>query len=227
MSDDPRRRIRPSRRAGEPNVLSDAATPNTLSTGPVRRTTPPGPTPQVNESSLAPGSRATAAPSTPAARRTGLRLPSFGTVIFLGFLAITGFRLIGEFVRGLDLESPAPISTGEQPVVAGTMVFGIGSDGDCGVVGRARQFGPGTEVWWSALLSTEQSPDAEVVIIVRRDGAEISREDVPADPSFGTWSVLCSSKPIVDSSEGLYRVEVWDKGVTTLHAVGEFRRASP
>jgi hypothetical protein len=184
----------------------------------------PGTQPQVNETWLATGATVTTGTT---ATKSRVRVPSFGTLIFLAFLAITGFRIVGEFVRGLELEPPPASTTAPGGAIApGSIVFGLDSDGDCGVVDSASRFAPGTAVWWSAELSTEQAPEAEVVIIVRRDGIEVEREDVPPDPSFGTWSVLCSGKPIDETDAGLYRVEVWDKTITTLHAVGEYRLAA-
>ena len=93
------------KRMGEPNVLSDAATPNVLSTPAARPLTP-----AVNQSTIV----ATGRPSTPApqanqgwlatsqpAAASRVRLPSFGTLIFLGFLVITAVRVIGEVASGI------------------------------------------------------------------------------------------------------------------------------
>jgi len=162
--------------------------------------------------------------STGTAAPKARRLPSFGTVIFLGFLAVTALRVFGQFVGGLASPTPTPaIVVPGQAVVPGTIIFGTGSDGDCGVAGTDKQFAAGTEVWWSATLSSQQEPDAEVVVIVYRDDVQVNREDVPADPSFGNWSELCSGDPVDATEVGTYRVEVWDDSVKLLHAVGEFR----
>jgi hypothetical protein len=221
MTDDPRRRIRltrpvkPARRVGEPNVLSDAAVPNRLSTMPERPTGVQVAARPATETWPATGT------ATPKAR---MRLPSFGTIIFLGFPAITAFRLFGQFVGGLASPTPTPaIVTPGQPVEPGSIIFGTGSDGACGVTGSDKEFAAGTEVWWSATLSNEQEPDAEVVVIVSRDDVQIEREDVPADASVGTWSVLCSSGPVDAADAGTYRVEVWDVSLKQLHAAGEYR----
>jgi hypothetical protein len=106
MSQQPRRRVRAvpvSRRVGEPNVLSDQAIPNRLSTmGPpasaagARR--PPRP------AQAGPGMTrrrtGTSAPSQPATDDAppAQRLPSFGTVLFIAFLLLTIFRLISSFL---------------------------------------------------------------------------------------------------------------------------------
>lgn len=219
MSEDLRRRVRRTvrtQRVGEPNVLSDAATPNTLSSMGGRPASVQVGTREGSAGWLSTGTTV---------NKSRTRFPSIGTLIFLGFLAITGFRLVGEFVRGLPAETPvatSPAAPG-QTTEPGSIVFGSSSDGNCGVSGMQDEFAPGAEVWWTATLSTQQQPDAEVVVIVRLDGAEVDREAVPPDPSFGVWSVLCSGKPITESSPGLYRVEIWDPAITTLQAVGGYK----
>lgn len=95
------------------------------------------------------------------------------------------------------------------------------------VAGPAVVFPAGTEVWWSAELSTEQAPEADAMVVVRRDGVEIDRQYVPADPSVGTWNLLCAAEPVQDGGSGLYRVEVWDGELVLLHAQGEYRVAAP
>lgn len=204
-------------------MLTDAAIPNTLSQmggrpASVQVGTRPGPT-----GSSTPWLATGATTARPRSR------VSLGTVIFLGFLAITGFRLVGEFVRGLQTERPvvtSPADAGQAPE-AGAIVFGSSSDGNCGVSGSKDTFAPGSEVWWTANLSIKQGPDASVVVITRRDGAELERETIPPDPSIGAWAVLCSGKPITQWTPGLYRVEVWDPAITTLLSVGEYRIAAP
>jgi hypothetical protein len=219
MSEDRRRRRIRGRavgRVGEPNVLSDAATPNQLSGMVTRPANVETGTRAGSESWLATGA---------AAQKPRVRLPSFGTLIFLGFLAITGFRLFAGFVQGMAAETPpatSPAETG-QGSAAGPIVFGSKSDGDCGVLETGVEFEVGTDVWWSAELTTAQAADATVVIIVRRDGAQVDREDVPPDESLGKWSILCSGDPVTEKVAGAYRVEVWDEAITTLHAVGEYR----
>jgi hypothetical protein len=208
---------RPTRLVGEPNVLSDAAVPNTLAT-PISRPTRVQPaTRAAGESRL---------PTDAGAQTARVRLPSFGTVIFLGFLAVTAFRLFGQFIDGLgEATAPPAIVAPGQAAVPGSIVFGTESDGDCGVLGRGYEFASGSEVWWSARLSSGQAPDAVVVVITYRAGAEVAREEVPADPSFGVWSVLCSVKPVDASAAGTYRIEVRDVSGTVVHAVGEFQLA--
>lgn len=206
-------RVRAAGRVGDPNVLSNAATPNELSgmaAGPA---------------SVKVGANIRTSQTAPAAPRSGVRLPSFGTLLFLGFLLLTGLRLLGEFAQGLAQETPVPTTAaapdeGSRP---GPIVFGAKSDGDCGVLETAVEFIQGTAVWWSAQLPTVQSPDVAVVIIVRHDGSEVDREDVPPDPGSGEWTILCSGAPVFERSPGLYRVEVWDETMTVLQAAGEYR----
>ena len=219
------------RRVGEPNVLSDAATPNVLSTPVVRPVAPavgrsrqvesgtsPATVPQADQGWLTTGQAA------PAAR---VRLPSFGTLIFLGFLAITAVRVIGEIASGMAEPTTPPATTAPSgsggSAAPGPISFGARQGEDCGVDAVSVEFGPATDVWWRAELATVQMPDAAVVVIVRRDGDEVQREDIPADPSYGKWSVLCAGEPIALHEPGTYRVEVWDEEVTVLHATGEYR----
>jgi len=206
------------RRVGDPNVLSDAVSPNVLS-----GTAAAPPVVLVTAREGSEGRRTTGA----AAPKQGVRLPSFGTVIFLGFIAITGFRLLGQVVQGFADGSPAATRgvDGEAGVQAlpGQVVFGIGSDGDCGVLGSTGTFPSGAEVWWSARLTSEQGPQDEVVVVLRRDEFVLSSDPVPPDPPLGTWSVLCNSAPVRETDEGRYVIEVWDTSGTARYAMGEFR----
>src|SRR5688500_11894590 len=118
MSDDGRRRgLRGSRDAGaqvragsgpRPNVLSDASPPNRLSTetspnaggqGGTQASVIPASGPQVN-------SRGAVVPVGERSARPGVRLPGVSTLIFLGFVALTAFRIVGEWVE--DNVVPAP-----------------------------------------------------------------------------------------------------------------------
>jgi hypothetical protein len=216
-------------RVGEPNVLSDAATPNVLSTqtrrpqplavGPMQSATfaPTAPRPQANEGWLATGQ---AAP----ARR--VRLPSVGTLIFLGFVAITAVRLLGQFASGITGPTTEPAVTAPADpgsvVPPGPVTFGTGQGTDCDVTGVTAEFDRNTDVWWSAQLSTVQSAEASAVVIVRKGGEEVHRELVPPDTSFGEWSVLCAGEPLTLHEPGTYRLEVWNKEETVLHAAGEY-----
>lgn len=223
------------RRVGEPNVLSDASTPNVLSTQagrpqplvirPVQGDTTAraaAPVPQANRGWLATGQ------AVPAPR---IRLPSFGTLLFVGFVAITAFRLLGEFTSGIASPTSEPIATTPaapgSSTTPGRVTFGTGQGSACRVLGEADEFGPDANVWWSAELSTTQPADAAAVVVVRRNGAEVDRQLVAPDTSSGEWSVLCAGEPIRLHDPGTYRVEVWSKDESVLHAVGEYRvRAS-
>lgn len=209
---------------GEPNVISGAATPNRLSTesavpvgapsGP-RRVTPDGTRP---------------VEATPGPRR--IPIPSLPTLIFLGFLAITAFRIFGEFIGGVLPTAPEATSSatspGSIPTVPGVILFGTASDEDCGITGEGIRFDAGTDVYWSAMLSAEQAADVGAVVIVRRDDQEVEREEVPPDESFGAWDQLCSGAPVVDDGSGSYRVEVWDENAAMMLAAGAYTiSASP
>ena len=237
MNDDRRRRLRGGSgfgsaarrgRVGEPNVLSNAATPNVLSnmappptliapglaapTVQTRSGPDPGPANPSGEGWLGSGRTAT---------KPRGRL-SFSTLLFLGFLALTAVRAIGEFV---DDQSSAPVPTtapGPGGVPPGLVTFGTGAAGDCTVNGSAVTFSPGQDVWWSAEMATQQGADADAIVIYFVDGAEVSREYIPADPDFGEWSVLCGNQPIEQHGEGRYRLEVWDGDLLALQSVGEY-----
>lgn len=216
-----RARMRPGRaerprKAGEPNVLTGAAVPNQLSgltTQPANVTT--GTRPGAQPAPVP----ARTTPATPAGRQ----LPAIPTLIFLGFVGLTAFRMLGQVLEGATTDpTPAPGATAIAP---GPVRFGTNLDDDCTVSGEAATFDAGADVWWSAEMATRQDATATVVVIVRRDGAEIEREVVPPDDSGTPWSVLCSGGPVADRDGGTYRVEVWSEGVTVLHAAGEYAMA--
>lgn len=236
MTDDDRQqgirgRIRPGRsqrvrRVGEPNVLTGAAVPNQLSSQAGQsRTVRIG----ARAGSQPVPASARAAAESPAPGRVirdgdappgGRRLPAIPTLIFLGFVALTAVRLIGQVLDGATAEPTA--APGATAIAPGPIRFGTGVNDDCTVTGEAETFDAGTDVWWSAELATRQKASVTVVVIVRRDGAEIEREVVPPDSSGATWSVLCSGAPVADQNGGTYRVEVWNRDVTVLHAAGEY-----
>lgn len=205
----------------QPNVLSDASAPNRLSTetapnaggrGGTQASVTPASGPQVN-------SRGSAVPAVLGPSRARLRLPGLSTLIFLGFVALTAFRIFGEFVEQNAVPTPAGTSATFPP---GPITFGTGITEDCDVIGTGVEFDEGADVWWSATMSTLQPPAADAVVIVLRDGVQISREDVPADDTLGSWDVLCSSGPVVEDISGRYRVEVWNGFRTRVLAAGEY-----
>jgi hypothetical protein len=220
----------PARRApqkvGDPNVLSDAATPNRLSSEAGRpRSVPIG-------TLEAP----TWTPPTVATPRRSRRIPSLSTVLFVGFVVFTAIRFLGQAVGESAPEAPVATTPGDgsgskasagpesssAPAEPGAISFGTGSDGDCGVTGDAVEFDVGADIWWSAQLSTVQPPEAGAVVLVHRDGEEVSRETVSPDTSAGEWDVLCSTEPVAERGGGDYQVEVWDADEVVLLAVGEY-----
>ena len=230
MSDDGRRRgLRGRRDAGaptgpgatpRPNVLSDASPPNRLSTetspnaggpGGTQVSVTPASGPQVN-------SRGTMVTADGQVERPGVRLPGVSTLIFLGFVALTAFRIVGEWVE--ENVVPAPAAT--NAAAPGLVTFGTRATEDCAVIGAAVEFAEGADVWWSATMSTTQPPDAAVVVLVLRNGTQLTREDVPADESGGDWDLLCSSGPVGQDDAGKYRVEVWNEARTVLLAAGDY-----
>jgi hypothetical protein len=147
-------------------------------------------------------------------------LANVPTLIFLGFVALTAFRILGEMAEQGQPASPG--SSAPAATVPGRIAFGTAAGDDCEVVGEAVEFVEGEDVWWSAKLSTVQAADAAALVIIKRNGAVIDREHVPAEPEFGTWDALCSSEPVVQHIAGLYRVEVWNDPMTELLAAGDY-----
>ena len=102
--------------------------------------------------------------------------------------------------------------------------FGTALGDDCALEGPADSFSLKAAVWWRADLEAVQSADADAIVLTFRDGIQIDREFVPAEPEFGEWSVLCGGAPTKGALSGTYRVEVWNGGRTVLLAAGEFTR---
>lgn len=225
-------------RAGEPNVLSNAAVPNQLSSMAPRPGLPvPGklstpttarplgrPLRQPVPGRLSAQARTTT-DDEPTARR---RRFSTGQLIAIAFLVYTVFRFIGQAGDGTGSAPAAPTTQPAQatrgPVAPGSISFGVGLDNDCGIVSPAAAFGPTDDVWWRAELSTPQTSKSTVVVIMYRNSEEDSRETVPPNGSATRWSVLCSGGPIENSSPARYRVEVWDEQVSVMLAIGAFTR---
>ena len=230
MSDQPRRRLRKvpaPRRVGEPNVLSNQATPNVLSTegSPARAPASAG----AVAPATAPARPAAARPvtvtdrtpppaSAEAPART-LRAPSLSTIIFVGFLLFTAARFIGNF--GADEADP---TTAPGPADVGVITFGLGLGDDCKLLEPAETFGRSDEVWWRAEMILEQDADAEVVVRAYHDEGQIERYEVPPEPEFGDWDVLCAGEPIGANQAGAYRVEVWDGAEKVLLATGVYTK---
>jgi hypothetical protein len=236
MNDDGRRRgLRGTRDSGapaqagsvpRPNVLSDASPPNRLSTetapnagglGGTQASVTPASGPQVN-------SRGSVVPSDVGTGQARLRLPGLSTLIFVGFVALTAFRIVGEFIEQNAVPPPATTSPAEttSPVAPGPVTFGTRATEECEVIGAGVEFDDGADVWWSATMSTTQPTDAAVVVIILRNGVQLTREDVPADESAGDWDLLCSSGPIEQDIVGRYRVEVWNADRSVILAAGEY-----
>lgn len=147
-------------------------------------------------------------------------LANLPTLIFLGFVVMTAFRIFGEMAEQALPGQP----TGSPPAASapGPITFGTAAGEDCEVTGAAATFDEGDEVWWSAALSAVQPADADALVIIKRNGAVIDREEVPAEPELGTWEVLCSTEPVGRSTAGRYRVEVWNGEMTELLAAGDY-----
>ncbi len=207
---------------GDPNVLSDAATPNRLTSEVVRPASVLGGRREAVPDSLQPAG---------ASARARRRTPTLTTLLFFGFLAFTALRFAGQLLNQSMSAPPATATpeaatagpgTTETPLSAGTVAFGTASDGSCGMTGVDVLFSAGTRIWWSAQLASLRSGDSGAVVIVRRDGNEISSEKMPP-AAAEAWDQLCSTEPVAETGAGTYAVEVWDLGMDVLLATGEYR----
>lgn len=144
------------------------------------------------------------------------------TLLFIAFAIYWAVRGFGNAGFGTvdPTTAPAPGGAGQ----AGIVLFGEGLDDDCGVTKVADRFVKGADVWWRAELVADQPADAAVVVRAYRDEGQIERREVPAEPEFGTWDVLCAGEPIAGNQVGAYRVEVWDATETELLAIGSYTK---
>ena len=121
MSEPPRRPRRSApvaRRVGEPNVLSDQATPNRLSTLgtpgssklPAMAPTGPAARPATARPTIATGRPARPAEDDAGPRQR--RLPSLSTLLFIGFLVFTAARFLSNIGAGNDDPTTAPVPGG-------------------------------------------------------------------------------------------------------------------
>jgi hypothetical protein len=219
-----------------PNVLADEARPNTLSTQPTGRTpaaparpAAPRVVPASNQFAIAnPSARPLATGDSRFEPRVR-RAPSLATIIVVGFLVVTAFRLIGGLVGRLapDQTSPpvAPAFVEGSSIHQGSIWFGTTTDGLCGIAGVAPGFTSGTDVWWSAHLSRSLETSTEALVVtVARDGVELE-EDATSGRDLGAngSSVVCAIKPRDDTTAGQYIVQLWDGAKQQILASGEFR----
>jgi hypothetical protein len=243
MSEQRRPRIRapaPPRRVGEPNVLSDQAIPNRLSTmgkpggiaspaaAPNRPTTQPVLAPSQPISRSQPDPRIEQAP------RPRRRF-SPGALITVAFVIFA----VARFLNNLDLGGAAgtgpPLATTEprpsllaRPTIdssPGLVVFGesVTANG-CDLEHVAVRFRAGIDIWWQAEMSHLVDADATVVYVATRDGLEVDREVLPPDPEVGEWTVLCGGRPVPGYVPGEYRIEIRNEAETEVLSSGTFTK---
>jgi hypothetical protein len=212
-----------------PNVLADEARPNTLSSQPTGRTpaaparsVAPRVVPASNRFAIANPSARPLASGDSRFEPRGRRAPSLATIIVVGFLVVTAFRLMGGLVGRLapDQTSPpvAPAFVEGSSIRQGSIWFGTATDGLCGITS-------GTDVWWSAHLSRSLEPSTETLVLtVARDGVEVE-EDATSGRDLGAngSAVVCAIKPRDDTTVGQYIVQLWDGAQQQILASGEFR----
>ncbi|HET7182591.1 MAG TPA: hypothetical protein VFI15_10200 [Candidatus Limnocylindrales bacterium] len=256
MTDQPRRPPRPNssqRAVGAPNVLSNQATPNQLSTmGSPSRGTAPGSTPAAPRSHVVSPTTRTL-PSRPMPVQAGTavgrtsqpsddrferprRRPTLGTLIFIGFVIFWAARAFGNIDLGGTTgptSPPRPTAAVQRTAVPaptidsspGKVVFGesVTNDG-CDLEHVADRFTLGIDVWWQAEMIRVVPADATVVYVATRDGQEVDRDTVPPDPDFGSWKVLCGGSPVPGYQPGTYRVEIWNEAETELLSSGVYTK---
>lgn len=247
MSGQSRRRLRASpapRRVGEPNVLSNQATPNRLSTmgTPGRSVAPTGPAPEPASSQARSRPRVAAGGRTPeptdASSPRRRSLPSLGTILTVGFVLFWVARFLGNAGVSLPGSTTAPLATtqprptlGARPTIdssPGNVVFGesITEDG-CDLINSDTRFQTGRDIWWQAEMTRVIGADESVVYVAKRDDVEIDRETVPPDPEVGEWQILCAGRAVPGSLPGSYRVEIWDADQSVLLSAGEYTKFDP
>ena len=215
----------PAGRVGEPNVLTGAAVPNRLSTEVARpvNVSTLAQAPTVRRAGTA-GSQPIAVPVDVQDAPRGRRAPTLQTIIVIGFIIVTLFRLASQFLGGGTSGDPIP-TTAPNPNATtaslGQVTFGTAMDDDCGLTGVAGEFAEDTEVWWTAELPTEQSSKAVVVVLVLLDHEEVARDVWPPEGT-NFWTVMCDG-PVAERVIGEYRVEVWDEDLKVLQAAGEYQ----
>lgn len=224
----------------QPNVLTDEAQPNVLSTQATGRA--PGTTSWAGTSDRAvapnqvlPARRPVGAQSVraqaiadsrfePRARRG----PSLTSVIVIGFLLVTAFRVIGAlagpFFSGQPAQSVPPITIGGALLEAGSIAFGISSDNQCGLDHVQSTFHPGADVSWSAHLARSlTSGEVSVEVIVIRNGVEIERSTVlRRDLGARGTDVVCSIRARSDNVIGSYVIQLRDASGSRVLASGKY-----
>jgi hypothetical protein len=218
----------------QPNVLADGAQPNRLST-PSTAGAPgvPGraeaPRVAVASNRLATANPSARLPVTADSRfeTRRRRAPSLATIIVVGFLLVTGFRVIaalaGRFIPDQSTPTTAPLFVPGGDAQAGTIEFGTATDGLCGIAGVAVAFDSGTDVWWSAHLARGANADEAVVVVVTRKGVEVEQETTSVrDLGANGSAVVCAIKPRDDTLPGTYVLQLWDATQRRVLASGDY-----
>jgi hypothetical protein len=219
----------------QPNVLSNAAEPNRLSTQstglapniPGRNQAPTGVVPQ--NRLLAPGSAARAAvPADTRFERPARRAPSLSRIIFIGFLLVTGFRLAGSLLGGLAPSQAVPTAAPQlvrgSDIEPGAVAFGIAADGTCGILGAGTLFNGATDVWWSANLDRGLVGASESLLVIEKRNGVVIEQAATSVSDLGRYgsSVVCAIKPVGHATVGTYVLQVWDAAQTQLLASGAY-----
>jgi hypothetical protein len=156
--------------------------------------------------------------------RRGINLSTIVTAAF--FLLILGGRLLGDL--GSRQATPRSTSDAQGGVEAlayapsGTVVFGHGSNGRCGITDRATEFDAGEDVWWTATLPTPLDPSQKVRWRVLRLAVVQVERVGPGETPTGAWDRLCGAGPLSFDDPGNYAFEVRGRDDDRLFAIGRF-----
>jgi hypothetical protein len=219
-----------------PNVLTDETRPNTLSTqstgtAPAAAGRAVAPTAATASNRFAIANPSARLPATADSRfeTRGRRAPSLATIIIVGFLVVTAFRVIGALAGRLVPDQAsvptAPAFVEGSSIRQGGISFGTATDGLCGIAGIATGFTSGTDIWWSAhLVRSLEDPIEAIVLKVVHDGVDIE-DDTTSGRDLGAngSAVVCAVKPRDDTTPGQYIVQLWDGAQRQILASGEFR----
>jgi len=218
-------------RPPRPNVLADEAPPNQLSAQPTGMgRAGPGrvPGPRVNQVVVHGRPAQPSVATDTRFERRGRRTPSLATVIVIGFLLVTVFRVVGS-IAGRFLFEPPPATTAPgfasgADLERGTVAFGAATDGLCGVGSVESTFDGRTDIWWTAHLTRSLTdPNETLVEIVQRDGVDVEQGTTSGLELGANGSdVVCSIKPRDDTTAGAYVLQLWDADQRQLLAFGQY-----
>jgi hypothetical protein len=231
-----------------PNVLTDAAVPNRLSTQ-MRSDPGPGSTATADVWSSRP-QLARGAPGLP--RRPTRSRPQLSSFIFVVLLVFGFLRSIGAFSGSEPpTATPAPPRPTSQAahvtatptsqagrvtatptslrITPAAVLFGTGRPIDCQPTELGTLFPLHTPVYWGAIFTTNLSHDTKVEWRLYHDDQLLSFSLGPTRIPGGFWDRICADDPLAPEDGGTYRLEVWIWNLKPIEllASGEFVLSAP